>query len=137
MRTLFQWSQKAGKSLDEVKHDLDLEHAASSKKETNFASDEAKNKSSALMSMAPTSDSGSAGIEPDDLLGDVLVPDINSLDSLSNFSWDEGLPELADAAQLGTKLCNNVGNGAPTNAASQQNAKMPTRDEAARVAVEC
>ena len=130
MRTLFQWSQKAGKSLDEVKHDLDLEHAASSKKETNFASDEAKNKSSALMSMAPTSDSGLAGIEPEDLLGDILVPEIDRLDSLSNFSWDEGLPELADAAQLGTKLCNNVGNGAPTNAATQQNAKMPTCDAA-------
>ena len=44
--------------------------------------------------------------------------------------WDEGLPELADAAQLGTKLCNNVGNGAPTNKATQQNAKMPTPDTA-------
>ena len=61
MRTLVHCSKKAGKSLDEVKHDLESEAAASSKKEMKVASDEAKNKSSASTSMAPTSDSGSAG----------------------------------------------------------------------------
>ena len=46
LRTLVQCSKKAGKSLDEVKHDLESETAVSSKKEMKVASDEAKNKSS-------------------------------------------------------------------------------------------